>query len=88
MVADSKNRHSIRIDIEMKNNSVRWTGTDAEQELTYSVTRQPGFRHKRATFGACFEVWQSLRRPARTTLPLELRIGFLTTNRMLPGCPP
>lgn len=30
MVADSKNRHSIRIDIEMKNNSVRWAGTDAE----------------------------------------------------------
>lgn len=30
MVADSKNRHGIRIDIEMKNNSVRWAGTDAE----------------------------------------------------------
>jgi len=30
MMADSKNRHNIRIDIEMKNNSMRWTGTDAE----------------------------------------------------------
>lgn len=30
MVTDSKNRHSIRIDVEMKNNSVRWAGADAE----------------------------------------------------------
>ena len=30
MVTDSKNRHSIRIDVEIKNNSVRWAGTDAE----------------------------------------------------------
>ena len=50
MMADSKNRHNIRVDIEMKDNSMRWTGTDAEQELTYSNARQPRFRHMRTTF--------------------------------------
>ena len=50
MMADSENRHCVRLDIEMKNDSVRSTGTDTEQELANAIARPSGIRNERAAF--------------------------------------